>query len=140
MAALGTRLLTLTIGGDEVAAQTSKAVITSGASESDLTTFAEAAAGGARDYKLALACVQDLAADTVWDTIWTASGTSVACVLKPYGNAAPSVAQPHFTFNAIVSEPDGDFLGGEANSAASGRMAFEVEWAIIGKPVKVTGA
>lgn len=139
MAAVGTRLLTLTIGGNEVTAETSKAVITSAASESDLTTFAEAAAGGARDYKLALACVQDLAANSVWSTIWGSSGTSVACVLKPFGNETASESQPHFSFNAIVSEPDGDFLGGEANSAASGRMAFEVEWAIVGKPTKVTG-
>lgn len=138
MAGLGTRSLKMTVGGDEVNAQVSKAVITSGESDSDFVTFADAAAGGARDYKLAFTGVQDLAADSLWDLVWTAAGTSVACVLMPYGNAAPSASQPHYSFNAIVSEPDGDFIGGEADKSTTARMTFECEWALEGKPTKIT--
>jgi hypothetical protein len=138
MAALGTRSLVLSIGGTDYTAQVSKAVITSGESDSDFTTFADAAAGGAREYRLEFTAVQDMATSTLWDKVWTSAGTSVAFILKPYGNAAASVSQPHYTGNATITEPDGDFIGGEADSSTSARMTFEVSWVLDAKPTKVT--
>lgn len=138
MAALGTRLLKITVAGTDYTAQCSKAVITSGESDSDFVTFADAAAGGARQYNLEVTAVQDLAASTLWDRIWTAAGTTVACVLMPYGNASPTVAQPHYSFNAVVTEPDGDFIGGEADKSTTARMTVEFAWPLEAKPTKVT--
>ena len=138
MAALGTRLLVITIGGTDYTAQCSKAVITSGEADSDFVTFADAAAGGKREYKLNLEAVQDAATGTLWDKVWTASGTTVACILKPYGNATASVGQPHYSFNAVVTEPDGDYIGGEADASTTARFTFEVEWPLEAKPTKVT--
>ena len=138
MAAIGTRLLKMTIGGNDVEAQISKAIVTSGEASSDFVTFAEAAAGGAREYKLALTAVQDPAANTIWSTVFDSAGSSVACVYKPFGNATPTPTQPHFTFNAIVSEPDGDLLGSEADASATARALIELEWTLTGKPTKVT--
>lgn len=138
MAALGTRSLTITIGGTEYNTQVSKAVITSAESEADFVTFADAAAGGKRDYKLEFTAVQDAVTGTLWDRIWSSAGTSVACILKPYGNAAASVTQPHYSFNATITEPDGNFIGGEANSSTSARMVVEAAWALDAKPTKVT--
>lgn len=138
MTALGTRALVLTIGGTDYTAQVSKAVIVSGAKDSDFTTFADAAAGGAREYRLEFTAVQDMATGTVWDKVWTAAGTSVAYLIKPYGNAAASTTQPHYSGNATVTEPDGDFIGGEADSSTSARMTFECSWVLDAKPTKVT--
>ena len=137
MAALGTRALVITVGGTDYTAQCSKAVIASGPAPSDFTTFAAAAAGGAREYRLNFTAAQDMAASTLWDKVWTAAGTSVACILKPYGNATASATQPHYSFNATVAEPDGDFIGGEANPSTTARMTYECSWVLDAKPTKV---
>jgi hypothetical protein len=138
MTALGTRTLVLSIGGTDYTAQVSKCVITSAESESDFVTFADAAAGGARDYKLEFTAVQDLATATLWDKVWSSAGTSVAYLVKPHGNATASPTQPHYSGNAIVSEPDGDLIGGEADKSNSARMVIECAWELTAKPTKVT--
>lgn len=138
MSALGTRTLVITIGGTDYSMQVSKAVITAADSDSDFTTFADAAAGGSRAYKLEGTAVQDMATGTLWDKIWTAAGTTVACLIKPYGNAAASVGQPHYSFNATVKEPDGDFIGGEADGSTTARMTVDFSWPLDAKPTKVT--
>lgn len=138
MAALGTRLLTMSVGGTDYTAQVSKAVIASGPADSDFVTFTQAATGGGREYRLNFIAVQDLATTTLWDKVWTAAGTSVAILLKPYGNAAASVSQPHYTANATITEPDGDLIGGEANASTTARMTFECSWVLDAKPTKVT--
>lgn len=136
MAALGTRLLKISIGASDYTAQVSKAVVTAGESKADFVTFADAAAGGSREYQLEFKAVQDATTGTLWDKVFTAAGTSVACILMPYGNAVASATQPHFTFDAIVTEPDGDFIGGEADSSTSARFVFECAWVLAAKPVK----
>lgn len=138
MAALGTRLLTLTIGAVDYTAQISDCRLTSGESDSDFVTFFDAAQGGARDYKLAFKAVQDPATGTLWDKVWTVPGTTVACIIKPAGGATtPSPTQPHFTGNVIISEPDGDLLGGEADPSPSARFTIECEWAFTAKPTRL---
>lgn len=137
MAGIGTRLLKVSVAGTEYDTQVSKAVIVSGESDSDFVTFADAAAGGAREYRFEFTAVQDAVAATLWDRIWSATGTTVACILKPYGNAAASATQPHYSFNAVVSEPDGDFIGGEADQSVTARMTVEASWVLEAKPTKV---
>lgn len=137
MAGIDKRLLKISVAGTDYTAQVSKAVITSGESDSDFVTFADAAAGGAREYKLEFTAVQDAAAASLWDKVWSAAGTTVACILKPYGNAAASATQPHYSFNAVVSEPDGDLIGGEADSSVTARQVIECAWTLEAKPTKV---
>ncbi len=137
MAALGTRALVLTIAGTDYTAQVSKAVITSNEADSDFVTFADAAIGGLREYALEFTGVQDLNSASLWDKIWTASGTSVAYLLKPYGNATASATQPHYSGNLTITEPDGDFIGGEADASTTARMTFECKWVLSAKPTKV---
>lgn len=137
MAGLGTRALTISVATIDYTAQVSSARVTTGEADSDFVTFADAAAGGGRQYNLAFTAVQDLAVGTLWDKVWTVSGSTVACLLKPYGNTAASAGQPHYSFNAIVKEPDGDLLGGEANASTTSKFTFEAEWPLESKPVKV---
>lgn len=138
MAALGTRALTVSIGGTDRTAQVSNCRIISGASDSDFTTFADAAAGGAREYRLAFTAVQDPATESLWDLLWASAGTTTAVIVKPAGGTTASPTQPHFTGNVVITEPDGDLLGGEANSSATARFTFECEWVFTAKPTRVT--
>lgn len=138
MAQLGTRKLKIEIDAVEYTADVSKAVFTSAESDSDFLTFAGAAAGGARDYKLEFTAAQDMAAASLWSEVFDNAGDTVPVTLMPYGNAVPSAAEPHFTANCVISEPDGDFIGGEADKSTSSRMTFECAWECEAKPVKVT--
>jgi hypothetical protein len=138
MAGIGTRLLKMTVSGVERNAECATAEITSDESDSDFVTFADAAAGGARAYKLHIVAAQDAAVGTLWDLVFTSSGSSVACIMKPYGNSPATAAQPWYTFDAVVTEPNGTFLGGEADKSTTARMTFDAEWPLVAKPVKVT--
>lgn len=138
MSAIGTRSLTLTIDGTESSAAVSTCVIKSKETDSDFVSFADAAAGGGREYSLGLTFVQDPALGSVWDQVWSHAGETIPCLVRPYGNTAASVSQPHWSCDAIVSEPDGDLLGGEADASASNRFVTEVEWVLTAKPIKVT--
>lgn len=138
MAALGTRMLKVKIGSTEYTADVSVCEIVSGAADSDFTSFADAAAGGAREYRLRLVLRQDLATGTLWRTIWGSAGTSVAVKVNPYGNATATATEPHYTGNVTVTEPDGVLIGGEANSSTSARMTVEVAWVFAAKPTEVT--
>jgi hypothetical protein len=139
MVALGTRLLTLDIDGTPFTAQVSNVRITSSAADSDFVSFADAANGGGRLYKLAMTAVQDPATGTLWDLVWTSVGDTVPFTLMPAGGSVtPTEAQPHFVGNAVVAEPDGDLLGGEANASTTSKFTFEVEWECTAKPVRVT--
>jgi hypothetical protein len=138
MAALTARTLTISVGGTQYEAQVFSATVSADAADNDDVTFAEAAAGGGRVYTLGLTLTQDMAASTLWRKIFDSPGTDVAVVMKPYGNATPSAAQPHFTMSANVREPDGVLLGGDADSSATNRLKVEVEWPLAAKPTMVT--
>lgn len=137
MAAIGTRKFKLEVDGTEHTAEVSNVRVTSGASDSDFTSFADAAAGGARDYNLVITMTQDAAASTLWSSIWSDVGTDVPVTLMPYGNAVPSATEPHYEATATIQEPDGDILGGEANTSKTAKMTVEVTWPLDGKPTPV---
>lgn len=138
MAAIGTRKLKLEIDGTEYTAQVSNVRLTSGESDSDFITFADAAAGGARDYALAITLAQDAATGTLWSEIFESAGTDVPYTVMPYGNAVASAGEPHFEGTCTIAEPDGDLLGGEANKSNTAKMTIEVVFPCTGKPTRVT--
>jgi hypothetical protein len=138
MAALGTRLLKIEVDGTDYTAEVSAVTIDSAESDADFITFADAAAGGARDYTLNFTAVQDAAAGTLWTEVFESSGDTVPVTVMPYGNAVATVGEPHFECNAVISDPDGTLLGGEADASTSARMTIECAWKLTGKPTKVT--
>ncbi len=138
MAGIGTRKLTLSIDGEEVSPEVSKAVINSAETDADFVSFADAAAGGGRTYKLALTIVQDAESGSLWDQVWSHAGEDVPVIVRPYGNAAASATQPHFTGTVTITEPDGDLLGGEADPSTTARFTIDVEWVFTAKPVRDT--
>ena len=138
MAQISTRKLKMEVDGIERFAEVSVAVVRSAASDSDFTTFEQASSGGGRDYVLAITMAQDAAAGSLWSEVWDNAGTEIPVTLMPYGNAVPSPAEPHFETTATIVEPDGDLLGGEADSSNSARFTIEVEWPLDATPTKVT--
>lgn len=138
MTALGTRDLVVSVGGTDYTSQVSDCRIAGAKAESGTQTFTEAKAGGARKYTIKFKLTQDLATGTLWDKIWSAAGTTVAVLVKPYGNTVASPSQPHYSGNVVISEPDGDLIGGEADSDTQSRWWVEVEWDWTAKPTKVT--
>jgi hypothetical protein len=138
MAKVGTRLLTLTVAGSSATDQVSTAKFTTAASDSDFTTFADAAAGGARAYSLEFTAAQDMVSGTLWDMIWSTPGTSVLARIAPYGNAVPSLTQPHFEATVTIKEPDGDLIGGDADASTTARLTYTAVWPCDAKPTKIT--
>lgn len=138
MADIGTRKLKLEVNGVDYTPQVSNVRITSGEADSDFTSFADAAAGGARDYALAITLKQDAATGTLWREIFDNAGDDVPYTVMPYGNAAPSATEPHFEGTCTITEPDGDILGGEANKSNTAKMTIEVAFPCTGKPTLVS--
>ena len=137
MAALTGRTLLISIGGTEYNTQVFEAHVDADDADSKDITFAEAAAGGGRKYTLAITLTQDLIASTLWDKIFTAAGSDVTVLMKPYGNTAASATQPHFSMTANVREPNGTFIGGQADANVQTRYNIEVEWPLAAKPTRV---
>lgn len=137
MSAIGTRLLQLMIDATERSAEVSTCIIKSKETDSDFVSFADAAAGGGREYSLALTFVQDGSTTSLWDQVWSHAGEEVAVIVKPYGPAVASAGTPHWSGTVIISEPDGDLLGGEADASPTNRFITEVEWKFTAKPTKV---
>jgi hypothetical protein len=138
MSKISGRLLTLEVDGIDHSGAVSKAVVTSGEADSDFTSFEDARGGGAREYKLVMTLAQDAAAGSLWSEVYDNVGDTVPYVIAPYGNVTPSPTEPHFGGNAVIKEPDGDFIGGEANKSTTAVMTNEVEWECIGRPTKIT--
>lgn len=138
MTALGTRALVVSIGGTDYTAQVFNCEIVSRAADASQTTFAEAAAGGGRIYSLKFVLTQDLAASSLWRQIWDSAGDSVAALVKPYGNSAASAAQPHYSGNVTITEPDGTLIGGDADASTTARWSAEISWDFDAKPTEVT--
>jgi hypothetical protein len=139
MAAIGTRKLKIQVGTPPVEynMDVSRAEVTSGETDSDFVSFADAAAGGGRDYALEFTAVQDATTASLWSEMWDNAGDEVAVIMAPYGNDIASATEPHFEMTAVVSEPDGTILGGEADASTSAKFTFECEWKLTGKPDRV---
>ncbi len=146
MAASGTRALVFraataaapTVFTDFTSAISSCKIVPS-ESDSDFVSFADAAAGGARQYNLELTLVQDMTAASLWDYAFSQAGTDVPVEVWPNGRPATTItaAQPKFTMTVTVVEPDGDWIGGEANADNTARFTTEYSWKALAKPVRV---
>lgn len=120
---------------DRQTADVSRVVITSAAPDAELATFGDKAAG-ARIYRLEFVAVQNLHMDTLWRTVWEHAGEVVPVELYPEGyGQREEFWRSKFTMDAVVSEPDGDILGGDANPSPSARFSFACSWALQAKPV-----
>ena len=138
---VGTRKAVTYVDSIEVTDAISNSRIDSRESESDFVSYADAAAGGAREYVHGFTLRQDVAADSLHDYIWSQTGTDVEIVFWPNGEpvgSTPTVSQPSYTGTATITEPDGTLVGGEANKSNTAVQTNEVEWVYTAKPTKAT--
>lgn len=138
MATLGTRFLKIKVGSTEYTSTVSECAVGSNPADSDFTSYADAASGGARDWYLKMKVAQDMATGSLWRYLWDNPGTSVAVKVNPYGNATATTSEPHYSGNVTVSLPDGDLIGGPANKATTAKHTFEVQWIFAAKPTEST--
>lgn len=134
MTALGTRALRLFIDGTEFTSSVSNVRLVSAESDNDFVTFAQAAAGGARDYTLEMTLAQDTETTSLWYYAWAEAGVDQTCVIWPNGGTVESTTTPAIRGTVTVKEPDGDFLGGEANASTTARFTVDVAWPFTAKP------
>jgi len=137
MAEWGTRALVLRIGGTDYTGSVNKVRIKTGETDSDFVSFLEAANGGARKYKLVMTLKQDNATTALWYFAWSGNGSTVAYEVWPNGRPGTGIAtpaQPKFTGNVVVMEPDGDLVGGDADPSTTKYFTTEFEWDCTAKP------
>lgn len=139
MALVLNRLMALEIEGDDVSDDVSNSQIRSEVSDRDWTPLSAGRSFLNRTYYIDLTIAQDHAAGTTWTRVWESAGDEVEGVYAPYNNTTPTVAEPHYAFTAVVSEPEGVLMGGEGVDITSDQVAtIEVSWKLTGKPTKVT--
>lgn len=109
-------------------------------SDTDFVTFADAAAGGAREYSLVLTLVQDSATSALWYKIWDEAGDTVPYEVWPngYNGGTASTTYPKFSGSVVITEPDGDLVGGDADASTTARFVSEVTWVCTAKPTMTT--
>lgn len=139
MPELGTRALVLKVGGTDFSSSVSDVRLTANKADTDFVSFADAAAGGAREYALKIKMKQNTDSTALWYFLWNSAGTTVAVEVWPNGYVAtPTTTKPKVSGTVTITEPDGDILGGEANQSTSARFTTEVEWVFTAKPTLVT--
>lgn len=137
MGQIGSRLLKVKIGATDLTLQCSKLEIQAVDVDGPVT-FSEAAAGGAKMWKLVGTALQDTASGSIWRTVWAAAGSTVAVVVNPFGVATFVAGSEGYSGNCVVAQPDGAFIGGEADPSVSMRRTFDFEWTFTAKPTELT--
>lgn len=130
---LGTRSLTLNLGGFERAAEISDCRITA----EPLPAEDRRLCGPVTRYRLRATAVQDPGAGSLWDLAWDYVNELIEVELRPAGGAVPTEDQPWFTGTVRVAEPEGDILGGTANKSPNTRFTFAIDWPFEDKPTRV---
>ena len=132
---IGSRALILKVDGTDFTPEVSKVRIKVDNTDSDFVSFADAAAGGAKDYILAITLKQNTDASALWYYAWSQSGADIDVEVWPNGGGTTaSATEPKFAGTVTVSLPDGDLLGGDANASNSVRFTTDLEWKFTAKP------
>lgn len=125
--------LYLTVGGDEYAMDVTSISLENEESAAGVTTFEDAASGGARQYYFAGTAVQSTDTGSFWTELWDQSvRDNIAFVYAPWGNDTVSAEEPHFT--GTLSLGPKPFIGGEAGAAVE--FTFDFRFDIDGVPTK----
>lgn len=121
--------LSLKIGDTEYMADATDIVLENEEADGDVTTFADAAAGGSVQWFFTMTALQSTDPTSLWRFLWDSTGDEVTYDFAPHGNAVASATQPHFKGSVTVgSKPS---VGGTANET----FTFEVRLDCTGEPV-----
>ena len=112
--------LTLTLAGTSYYAECVSCVLENEDAPAAVTTFADAAVGGARQFYFSIEAIQSPDTASLWNKIWTSTGSIVAYTFAPTGNATASTNNP--VFSGTVKIPVKPSIGGTAS--ATGQYTF----------------
>jgi hypothetical protein len=132
------RLIAISVDGMDRSADASTATIESAEADAGFQSFAAARAGGVRDYSVNMTIAEDHAAGSLWRVMYDSPGTEVEFLYTPYFGSTIAEDTPVYSATAIVMEPDGSIMGGEANAAPGATATVDVSWPLTGKPVPDT--
>jgi hypothetical protein len=127
--------LGLTIGGVNYWADIVKCEFDNEEAPSGVTTFADAAAGGARQHFALITAIQSLQSASFWRYVWANTGAEAAYIYAAHGNATATADQPHLTGTLKIGPKPK--LGGEAG--ATNTYTFETRFDIDGTPTLDVG-
>lgn len=123
--------LSLVVGGTDVQADIISAVFDNEEADGDVTTFADAAAGGARQHFVTVSAIQSTESGSFWSYVWANSGVKAVYRYAPHGNAIATADQPHFLGTLTIGAKPS--VGGEAGTKNT--YQFETRFDIDGEPV-----
>jgi len=136
---IGSRKTELYIDSVNVTEEVSSVILASAETSSTFVSFAEALAGGGRDYTLKIKLRQDTDTTSLWYVIWDAAGDDLEYEFWPNGGSpTPSASSPQLSGIVTISEPTGDLLGGDANVSPRIVQVTEIEWQCTDKPILTT--
>lgn len=131
---LKNKKIALVVGGQDYWADGTAVTIDNEEAESDVTTFEDALAGGARQHFINLTAIQSTATGSFWRFIHANTGEKVQFKYAPHGNEVPTANEPHFIGTATIgAKPP---IGGEAGTEST----FEHRMDIDGEPVLDDGS
>lgn len=131
---LGTRSLTLTVGGVSRTADVSDCRIVSQPVPDDERALCEST----REYRLLATAAQDPSPGSLWDLVWSTADEEVEVEVCPAGGSEPTETQPWFAGTVVISEPVGDLLGGRADASPTNKFTFGIDWRFTAKPSRLT--
>lgn len=128
--------LKLTIDGDDYYADCISVVLENEEANSNVVTFADAAAGGSWQWFFTIEAIQSGDTTSFWQKMWDMAGgtTDIAYEFNPWGAATPSSSQPNFEGNVRLKQPP--FIGGAAS--VTDEYTFTVRLDCQETPVQAT--
>lgn len=125
--------------GEDVSDEFSKTEFHTVEAESDYLSHAESRQGEKVDWVMQLTIAEDHAPGSMWSRMMDTPGTEVSGEYSAYGDGAPSVSEPWWSYTAIISIPSGSkVMGAEADSSPTQASTVDVEWKLKAKPVRVS--
>lgn len=122
----------------DLAPQLSKLELVPSDADGGFVSFAAARAGGVKDYTAQGTIPQDYAATSLYMRMRTTPGDDLVLVYAPYGNAEPTVAQPHELWPVTMDLPNSVIAGGESSTSPNAVPVVEVAWPCTADPTIVT--
>lgn len=126
----GTKLAFI-VHGVEIRNDATSVVLDNEEAEGDVTTFADAEAGGARQEFLQFGAVQSTQVGSFWRTVHANPGLEAPFVFKPHGNEVPTPDKPHF--RGVATFGPKPTLGGEAGAQST--FTFETRMDLVGASI-----
>ena len=123
-------LLTLSIGGDEYAAEFSSVVLQAEDAADDVKTFGS----DNSDWYMTISGITSMDSESFWRYCWANASTDVAFVLRPAGSGTVGADNPNFTGTVRIPERGRWPLSIDSNPRSTSSWDG-IRFDIVGEPV-----